>query len=81
MVIMFLTPVLYPVPQSGIAGLVAKTNPLTPLVVSTRDWLTIGGTAYSGGFAFITALALLFLLLGWVTFRVAMPHLIPRFGN
>lgn len=79
--LMFLTPVLYPVPKSGIAATIADINPLTPLIVATRDWLTIGTTAYAGGFVVVTALALALLLLGWVIFRVAMPHLIARIGN
>jgi lipopolysaccharide transport system permease protein len=80
-VMMFLTPVLYPVPQSGIAAVIAKLNPLTPLIVSARDWLTIGTTVYAEGFVVVTTLAIVLLLLGWVGFRVAMPHLIARIGN
>ncbi len=79
--LMFLTPVLYPMPQSGIAATIANINPLMPLIVSTRDWLTIGATAYDGSFVVVTSLAFTFLLLGWVAFRVAMPHLIARMGN
>jgi lipopolysaccharide transport system permease protein len=79
--LMFLTPVLYPVPQSGIAAVIAGINPLTPLIVSTRDWLTIGATAHGGGFIVVTSMALVFLLLGWVALRVAMPHLVARLGN
>ena len=81
MFLMFLTPVLYPVPQSGMAATIAEFNPLTPLIVSTRDWLTMGTSAYAAGFVVVTFLALAFLLLGWVAFRVAMPHLIARIGN
>jgi lipopolysaccharide transport system permease protein len=79
--LMFLTPVLYPVPQSGIAAVIAGINPLTPLIVSTRDWLTIGATAHGIGFIVVTSMALVFLLLGWVALRVAMPHLVARLGN
>ena len=62
--LMFLTPVLYPVPQLGIAARVAHINPLTPLIVTTRDWLTIGTTSYIGGFILVTSLALVFLAVG-----------------
>jgi len=80
-VLMLLTPVLYPIPPSGLAAVIAEMNPLTPLIVSTRDWLTIGTTAHSGAFFVITLFAVALLLLGWVAFRVAMPHLIARIGN
>ena len=46
--LMLLTPVLYPIPKSGFAATVVRLNPLTPLVMATRDWLTIGNTAYTG---------------------------------
>lgn len=81
MMLMFLTPVLYPVPQSGFAASLANINPLTPLIVSTRDWLTIGTTAFAGRFVVVSSLALVLLLFGWVIFRVAIPHLVARIGN
>ena len=79
--LMLLTPVLYPVPESGLAHTIAKLNPLTPLVVVTRDWLTIGNTTHTTGFIVVTVFATALLLVGWVIFRVAMPHLIARIGN
>ncbi len=45
--LMLLTPVLYPVPASGLAAIVAALNPLTPLVTTTRDWLTTGSAGPS----------------------------------
>ena len=80
-VLMFLTPVLYPIPPSGLAAVIAEINPLTSLIVSTRDWLTIGTSAHVGSFVAVTLLSVTLLLFGWVIFRVAMPHLIARIGN
>jgi lipopolysaccharide transport system permease protein len=79
--LMLLTPVVYPVPRSGFAATMAWLNPLTPLVTATRDWLTIGTTEYGAAFVVITTIAAALLLLGWIAFRVAMPHLIARVGN
>lgn len=79
--LMLLTPVLYPVPQVGIAATIAKYNPLTPLVVATRDWLTTGATLQMSAFFAISSVAVILLLSGWVLFRIAMPHLIARIGN
>jgi lipopolysaccharide transport system permease protein len=79
--LMLLTPVVYPIPQSGLAATIAHYNPLTPLVVTTRDWLTTGETTHALAFAtvFLGATALLFVV--WVIFRVATPHLVARLGN
>lgn len=79
--LMLLTPVLYPPPRSGLAASIASLNPLTPLIAATRDWLTVGATAHLTGFLAITSIAFVCLLIGWVTMRVAMPHLIARIGS
>lgn len=79
--LMLLTPVLYPVPQSGIAAFVAALNPLTPLVVATRDWMTLGPSSYSGAFFVVSGASILFILVGWIVYRLALPHLIARLGN
>jgi lipopolysaccharide transport system permease protein len=78
---MLLTPVLYPVPASGPAALIATLNPLTPLVTTTRDWLTTGVAPHVGSFVVVSAVTLAFLLAGWIGYRLALPHLIARLGN
>jgi lipopolysaccharide transport system permease protein len=79
--LMLLTPVLYPVPASGLAATVAALNPLTPLVTTTRDWLTIGAAPGVAGFVTVSGVMGTFLLLGWIGYRLALPHLIARLGN
>jgi lipopolysaccharide transport system permease protein len=79
--LMFLTPILYPAPRSGIARVVADLNPLTPLVTVTRDWVAVGSTGHLPAFMVMTALALICLLVGWLAVRLAMPHLIARIGS
>ena len=79
--LMLLTPVLYPVPASGPAALIATLNPLTPLVTTTRDWLTTGLSPHTGGFVVVSMVTLTLLLAGWIAYRLALPHLIARLGN
>jgi lipopolysaccharide transport system permease protein len=79
--LMFLTPVLYPMPQGGIAGMIVSLNPVTPLITTTRDWLITGSAEQISAFAVVTGAALACLLVGWVVLRIAMPHLIARIGN
>ncbi len=81
MFLMFLTPVLYPQPEGGLAGWVAQWNPLTPLVTTTRDWLTLGATNHLPGFLIVSGVASALLFLGWVIYRLALPHIIARIGN
>jgi lipopolysaccharide transport system permease protein len=79
--LMLLTPVLYPTPTSGLGARVAGLNPLTPLVTTTRDWLVLGSPSDLASFAEVSAITVTFLLLGWIAYRLALPHLIARLGN
>ena len=74
----FLTPVIYPAPTKGIAAQLVALNPVTPLLATTRDWLTLGGLNPAPGFAPVIAVSMLCLILGWGVYRLASPHLIAR---
>jgi lipopolysaccharide transport system permease protein len=78
---MLLTPVVYPLPTSGLGAFLAKWNPASPLVVTCRQWLTGELATQLAGFAVVTAVSLAALLAGWILFRLSLPHLIERMGN
>ena len=78
---MLLTPVLYPKPQSGLAGTIASFNPVTPILTTTRDWLTLGTTSNIAAFLGVVLVTASIAILGWIVIRVALPHIIARFGN
>jgi lipopolysaccharide transport system permease protein len=79
--LMLITPVLYPVPSSGLGATVVAFNPLTPLITTTRDWLTTGAAAQHTGFFVVSAVTVALLLVAWVLYRIALPHLVARLGN
>lgn len=74
----FLTPVIYPVPNSLLASTLIKLNPVTPILVSTRDWITTGNSLFLTEFVINSTLTVLLLFTGWLLYRLAMPHLISR---
>jgi lipopolysaccharide transport system permease protein len=76
--LMYLTPIVFPMPGSGWAALIFKINPMTPLVLTTRDWLTGFSPDYLGYFFIVNALIIALLVVVWVVYRVAMPILIER---
>jgi ABC-type multidrug transport system fused ATPase/permease subunit len=78
--LLLVTPVLYPVPASGFGAIVSALNPLTPLVTTTRDWLTTGTVAHLGGFIVVSAVTVTFLLfgLGRLSSGVAPSHRTSR---
>lgn len=76
--LMYLTPVVFPLPKSGLAATFFTINPLTPVILSSRDWLTGGSPEYIGSFVLVNGISILLLLIVWVVYRLAMPILIER---
>jgi lipopolysaccharide transport system permease protein len=70
--ILFVTPVLYPIPYRG----AFRLNPVTPLLDSSRGWL-IGAAASPGLFPVVVGSALA-VVAGWLIFRAARPHVVER---
>lgn len=79
--LMYLTPVVFPMPKAGIAATIYSINPLTPIILTARDWLTGLSTTSLSGFVIVNILALLLLIAVWIVFRLAMPILIERMSS
>ena len=75
---LFLTPVIYPVPDQGLFGTLVAWNPVTPLLVTTRELATTGVLSNPGGFWLVSGFTLVGLLLTWIGFRIAMPYVVER---
>jgi lipopolysaccharide transport system permease protein len=74
----YLTPVVYAPSSSWPALLLARINPASPLLVTTREWLTTGTVSQPGNFVLITGITFGLMPAGWVLYRLALPHLIER---
>jgi len=79
--LMYLTPVVFAMPKSGISATLFQLNPLTPLILTARDWLTGFTPEYLGYFVVVNGVAIALLFVFWVVFRLAMPILIERMGS
>lgn len=77
---LFLTPVVFPVP-GGVFGTLVKLNPVTPLLVTTRELATTGVLSNANGFWVVSFLTLVGILLTWIAFRLAMPYVIERVSS
>ncbi|MCI5150984.1 MAG: ABC transporter permease, partial [Candidatus Electrothrix sp. MAN1_4] len=75
---MYVTPVVFPMPKEGWAATVFALNPLTPLILTTRDWLTGQTAAYLGYFVAVNVAGAVLLLMVWVVYRLALPIIIER---
>ena len=79
--LMYLTPVVFAMPKEGLPATLFQLNPLTPLILTARDWLTGLTPEYLGFFVVVNVAAIVLLFLFWIVFRLAMPILIERMGN
>ena len=79
-VLLYLTPVVYPIPESGILYYINRLNPITYVVQIPRNWFTGQEITHLGPFLGVCTASLLLLLLGWVLYRITMPIIIERVG-
>jgi len=77
----FFTPIVYNPPSSGIGSTIVQFNPVSPLLITTREWITTGSATNLPGFLIVFAISLVLILFGWLAYRLAMPHIIARIGS
>jgi lipopolysaccharide transport system permease protein len=75
---LFFTPVVYPPPQTGLFAALVRLNPVTPLLVTTRELATTGVISDPQRFWLASLLAIGGLLVSWLVYRIAMPFVIER---
>ena len=78
---LFLTPVVYPVPSEGMFGAIVRLNPVTPLLVTTRELATTGVISDPVGFWIASGISLVGLVVAWIIYRVAMPYVVERMSS
>jgi lipopolysaccharide transport system permease protein len=78
---LLLTPVLYPPPSQGFFAAVVKLNPVTPLLVTTRELVTTGEVSMAPGFWLVSGFTLVALCFGWMLYRVALPYVVERVSS
>lgn len=78
---MLLTPVVYPARTTGLGGLLAIWNPVSPLLTTAREALCGQALTQLPEFGIVFFLAIGATFLGLVTYRLVMPILIERMGG
>lgn len=78
--LMYLAPVVYPPPETGLSAQLIQLNPMTPLLMSTRDLLTTGSLEYFWPTMALLPVSLILIVMSMLGLRVAMPHMIARAG-
>ncbi|HUP23749.1 MAG TPA: ABC transporter permease [Thermoanaerobaculia bacterium] len=75
---LFLTPVLYPPPETWPFALITILNPVSSFVVAAQDIVARGTLSMPGLYAAWTGFAILLFLAGWRFFRLAQPIIAER---
>lgn len=77
----YLTPVIYPEPKSGIAAVLMKFNPVAPLITTTRNLLLDSPAPRIDDFVLISVISLIMFFFGLFLYRLSMPIIIERVGS
>ncbi len=76
---LFLTPVVYPLPiGEGALATIVRMNPVTPLLVMTRDLATGNPASLVSQFIVVGVLSMAAFGAAWLAYRLAMPYVIER---
>jgi lipopolysaccharide transport system permease protein len=74
----FITPVVYPPPQTFPYSIVAVLNPVSPLLIAARDLITKGVLTNTIPFLIFSGLTLFAMAFAWLMYRVSLPIIIER---
>jgi lipopolysaccharide transport system permease protein len=76
--LMFVTPVVYEIPESGIMRSIMELNPFTPFLVVSRNMITGDITEYLPYLFVVLFLTIPLLLVGLIFYRISIPIIVER---
>lgn len=76
--LMYITPVVYSVPEEGLMRAVMQWNPFTPIILTSRDLITGATPEYLTYYFGVLAVTLPLLALGLVFYRISIPIIVER---
>ncbi len=76
--LLFLTPVLYPSPQTGLFTTLNMYNLLTPLVTGPRDLVIVGHLSQPSQFLWVSLFSFLIFVISWRIFHLVEPRMAER---
>lgn len=76
--LMYITPVVYVMPKEGIMRTIMQYNPFTPLLVTTRDFVTGATPEYLSYFLILVLTCIPLFFLGLIFYRISIPIIVER---
>jgi len=78
---LLITPVVYPLPSGGLFSQIVDLNPVTPLLVTTRELATTGIVSNPTGFWISSVVGFVGLFISWLIYRLAIPYVVERMSS
>jgi len=79
--LMYATPVVYTIPKEGIMKTIMSWNPITPIVLTTRDLIVGFDPEHINYFIAVMLLSLPLLVIGLVFYRISIPVIVERLSS
>jgi len=76
--LMYVTPVVYAIPKDGLMKTIMNWNPITPIVLTTRDVVVGSSPDYLFYFLMVLVVCIPFLLIGLALYRISIPIIVER---
>ncbi len=76
--LMYITPVVYAVPDSGLMKFIMELNPFTPLILTSRDVLTGTSPEYLVYYFSLIVVSIPLFFLALVLYRISIPVIVER---
>ena len=76
--LMYITPVVYSIPKTGIMKTIMTYNPFTPFILTIRDVAVGGSPEFLNYFIGLTGLGIVLFFIGLVIYRVSIPVIVER---
>lgn len=75
---MFLSPVVYTIPSEGVLRTIMNLNPVTPIIISVRNYMSGMDFYQLGYFWLVLGITLLLGLFAWLFYRLSIPIIVER---
>lgn len=76
--LMFVSPVVYLIPEEGILHTLVNLNPVTPMIMSARNYMS-GMEFYNAGYFFlVVGITMLLSIFAWILYRLSIPIIVER---
>ncbi len=76
--LMYVTPVVYPIPKEGLMKTLMEANPLTPIILTARDFAVGESPEYLIYYLWTMLACIPLFFLGLVFYRISIPIIVER---